>query len=117
MNPLTAPLLMGMDLRRQFPLRLDPDLHAEAADEATLRQISQTRFGAWVFRQILRLEFLSLENREFIRVIAAELGRPFTALDVIDGLVSAARRATREGKLRPGFWPAQAIKLGFFGAK
>ena len=106
------PLRMGIDDRKLVSMRLHPELHARAFDEARRRKHGDGDpllgpFCAWCVRQIIGLEFLSQENREFLDGMLRELGRPWHALDLIDVLVSIMRKEIRAGRLRPTFWSGQ----------
>ena len=119
---LYRPFQMGIDMRKPVTLRLPPELHAQAFDEARRRNDSDTEpkvgpFCAWCVRQILTLEFLSPENREFIGGILRELGRPWTLLDVLDTIVSTFRKEVRAGRVRPVFWSGQLESLKKNGAR
>ncbi len=109
---LHTPMAMGIDDRKLVSIRLHPELHARAFDEARRRKHGDGDpllgpFCAWCVRQIIGLEFLSLENREFLDGILRELGRPWHALDLIDVLVSIVRKEIRAGRIRPTFWTGQ----------
>jgi hypothetical protein len=109
---LHMPLRMGIDTRKLVSVRLDPELHARAYDEARRRKCGDGDptvgpFCSWCVRQILTLEFISTENREFLQGMLRELGRPWHALDLIDALLSIVRKEVRAGRLRPTFWIGQ----------
>jgi hypothetical protein len=106
------PLQMSIDDRKLVTVRLEPELHARAYDEARRRSSTDRDplvgpFCAWCVRQIIKLDFLSSENREFLDGMLRELGRPWNALDLIDVLVSTVRKEVRAGRLRPTFWTGQ----------
>lgn len=109
---LSAPSQMGIDDRKLVTVRLDPDLHARAYDEARRRKCGDGDplvgpFCAWCVRQIIKLDFLCPENRDFLNGMLHELGRPWHALDLLDVLVSTIRKEVRAGRLRPTFWSGQ----------
>jgi len=119
---LHTPLRMSIDMRKPVTVRLEAELHAQAFDEARRRNDSDTEpkvgpFCAWCVRQILTLEFLLPENREFIGGILRELGRPWTLLDVLDTIVSTFRKEVRAGRVRPVFWSGQLESLKKNGAR
>jgi len=109
---LHAPMAMGIDGRKLVSVRLDPELHARAYDEARRRRCDDGDplvgpFCAWCVRQIVTLNFLSQENREFLEDMLRELGRPWQTLDLIDILISLVRKEVRAGRVRPTFWTGQ----------
>ena len=106
------PLQMGIDDRKLVSIRLHPELHARAFDEARRRKHGDGDpllgpFCAWCVRQIVNLDFLSIENREFLHGMFTELGRPWTLLDLVDNAVTYYRKEVRAGRLRPMFWSGQ----------
>lgn len=112
LRELRAPQLMSIDDRKLVTVRLEPELHARAYDEARRRKCGDGDplvgpFCAWCVRQILKLDFLCEENREFLGGMLRELGRPWNALDLIDVLISTVRKEVRAGRLRPMFWTGQ----------
>jgi hypothetical protein len=118
---LHGPLCMGIDVRKRVSAPLDPDRYARLEDAARKADLAgRGRLGPFVAHLAWRffsLDFLCAENREFVQGIVRELRGPWTGPDVIDGLITNMRRAVREGKLIPGFWPAQVNKLGKNGAR
>jgi hypothetical protein len=117
-----APMLMGTDVRKRVSVSLEPMLHAQAGEEARRRKTSNSDreelgpFCAWCVKQILSLEFLCEENREFLSGILAQLGRPWTMLDVLDAIVSTFRKEVRSGRLKPLFWTGQVGRSEKSGA-
>ena len=117
---LHAPLVMGIDTRKLVTIRLEPELHAQAYDEARRRKYGDGDplvgpFCTWCVRQVITLSFLSQENREFLEGMLRELGRPWNSLDLIDVLISTVRKEVRAGRLRPAFWTGQiktSVKTG-----
>jgi len=112
---MRAPIFMGIDMRKRVTVPLEPELHARAYDAARLRGHSNSDpkvgpFCAWCVRQVLTLEFLSAENREFLSGMLNELGAPWTTLDLLNVIVATYRKQVREGRLRPTFWSGQ-IKI------
>lgn len=112
---MRAPMYMGIDMRKRVTVPLETEIHARAYDAAKLRSNSNTDpkvgpFCAWCVRQVLTLEFLSAENRQFLSGMLSELGPPWTALDLLNVIVATYRKQVREGRLRPTFWTGQ-IKL------
>ena len=91
-------------------IRLAPDLLARTQDEAKRRGWSFNRFGAWILAQFIEMEFLDAENRAFVYELVAQLQGPWTALDVVNALVTAARKEITAGKIRPMFWSGQILK-------
>ena len=109
---LHAPVTMAIDDRKLVTVRLEPELHARAYDEARRRKCGDGDplvgpFCAWCVRQIIKLDFLSIENRDFLDGMLRELGRPWHALDLLDVLISTIRKEVRAGRLRPTFWTGQ----------
>ncbi|HLZ92959.1 MAG TPA: hypothetical protein VKQ28_14695 [Candidatus Acidoferrum sp.] len=119
---LGAPMLMGTDMRKRVSVSLELELHARAGEAARQRKTSNSDredlgpFCAWCVKQILSLDFLCEENREFLQGILTQLGRPWTTLDVLDAIVSTFRKEVRAGRLRPFFCPGQAGHSGKTGA-
>jgi hypothetical protein len=111
-----APMLMGTDMRKRVSVSLELELHARAGEEARRRKVSNSDredlgpFCAWCVKQILSLEFLSTENREFLQGILAHLGRPWTTLDVLDAIVSTFRKEVRAGRVKPLFCTGQVVR-------
>lgn len=97
--------------------RLRPHRRAEAEDAARRRGWSLSSFIAWCVDQVLGLEFLSVENRDFVVEQRTELGRPWSELDVIDRLLTHVRHLVREGKLRPSFTMRQGRTVNVSEAK
>jgi hypothetical protein len=119
---MRAPMFMGIDMRKRVTVPLEAELHARAYDAARLRNGSNTDpkvgpFCAWCVRQVLTLEFLSAENREFLSGMLSELGAPWTTLDLLNVIVSTYRKQVRTGKLRPTFWTGQIKFSAKNGAK
>lgn len=120
---LHAPLCMGIDMRKRVTMPLDPEIHARAYDEARRQRRDSNAepkvgpFCAWCVRMMLTLEFLSTENREFLSGMLAELGAPWTTLDVLNVIVSTFRKEVRAGRLRPTFWTGQIKLSGKAGEK
>jgi len=109
---LYAPFRMGIDDRKLVTIRLHPELHARAFDEARRKKHGDGDpllgpFCAWCVRQIVNMEFLCTENREFLDGMLRELGRPWHAFDLVDTLISILRKEVRAGRLRPMFWSGQ----------
>jgi hypothetical protein len=98
-------------------VRLDPTLRARAEDEARRRGWSVSSFGAWAIRQVIELEFLDTDNQHFVQELLANLGAPWSAFDVINALVGAARREVAKGRLRPMFWSGQIRTVAKTGEK
>lgn len=103
------PLAMGIDSRKSVTVRLEPELHARAYDEARRRKYGDGDpllgpFCSWCVRQLVTLDFLDRENREFLEGILRELGRPWHALDLLNTLLSTVRKEVRAGRLRLAFW-------------
>lgn len=84
-------------------VRMDPELHLRAKRQA--EQWSQARrpsLGAyldWCIRQMLGLEFLTAENREWIQQFARANLR--SELSVIDSLLTSIRYESGAAKLEP----------------
>lgn len=117
-----APMQMGTDMRKRVSISLDLEIHARAGEEARKRKSSNSDreelgpFCAWCVKQVLSLEFLCAENREFLQGILAHLGRPWSTLDVLDAIVSTFRKEVRAGRLRPFFCPEQVGRSRKSGA-
>lgn len=118
----SSPMLMGTDMRKRVSVSLELEIHARAGEEARRRKTSNSDreelgpFCAWCVKQILSLEFLCEENREFVSGILAHLGRPWTMLDVLDAIVSTFRKEVRAGRVRPLFCTGQAGRSEKSGA-
>jgi hypothetical protein len=80
-------------------VRLGEELLAETQRAADSRNESFSKFVGWAIRQVLKLDFLSHENREFVSQIARELGQPWTTLAVLNLLASYARGDARARNL------------------
>lgn len=103
------PLAMGIDSRKSVTVRLEPELHARAYDDARRRKYGDGDpllgpFCAWCVRQLVTHDWLSPENREFLEGILRELGRPWDLLELANFAVSVLRKEMRAGRVRPLFW-------------
>jgi len=114
---LRLPCAFGLDLRKPTGYRAAPHRHAQIVDLAKHRRWSMQAFLDWALDQILDLDFLDLESREEVQRIACEAGAPYTALDVVAGLVRAALAQMRAGKLVPALKPGQLSLLKMFGSR
>ncbi len=88
---------------------MEPELRAGAEDLARERGWKLSPYLAWAVRQVVRLDFLSERNREFVLGIAHELGAPWGPLEVINVLIATIRRETAAGRMRLMFWIGQAL--------
>lgn len=109
---IRTPMLMGIDSRKAVTVRLDPELHARAYDEARRRKCGDGDalvgpFCAWCVRMMVTVGWLSPENRDFLEGMRRELGRPWTICDLTDYCVSTVRKEVRGGRLRLTFWSGQ----------
>lgn len=107
-----APSLMGIDSRKPVTVRLESELYMAAWRDADRRKIGDGDprmgpFAAWCVRQIVKFDFLSPENREFLQGMLRELGPRWHTLDLIDVLITTVRKEMREGRVRPTFWSGQ----------
>ncbi len=91
-------------------------LRCEAEDAARHRGISLTRLVDACVEGILRLSFLDNENRQLVLNIARTLGKPWTALDVLNRLVSEIRVQILEGRVLSFHWGSQRNQLNLFDA-
>jgi hypothetical protein len=107
LNLLAHPMICFSLPEKPTTIRLTPDVAARFQDDAKRRGWSFNKFGCWLVGQIVELELLEPANREFVRELLAQLSGPWTALDVINALVTAARREISSGKLKPMFWSGQ----------
>jgi len=115
---LHRPLLMGEHfLHRSTGYRAAPEKFFRLQEEARRRSWSVQRFLDWCTDNFLELIFLDPETRAQVRRIAAELGAPYTPLDVVAGLTRAALRSLREGKVVPSFFPGQLSITRLFGSR
>ena len=118
-----SPIFMGTDMRKRVSISLELELHARAGEEARKRKVSNSDreylgpFCAWCVKQMLLFPWLSMENREFVDGVLAQLGRPWTVLDVLDAIVSTFRKEVRAGRLRPFFYSEQVGRSGKSGAR
>lgn len=97
--------LERMDLApKSTTVRMEPQLRAKVDDLARERRMSVSRFLEWVIQQVLDLDFLSKENREFVRGLRLSLGPPWSDLNVIECLISSIRKEIRAGRIVPSFW-------------
>jgi len=108
---LRLPMAFGLDCRRSTGFRAAPEKYARLEDEAARRGWSVQRLLDWLTDQVLDLAFLDVENRDFIRDVAANLGRPFTVFDVLNRCVSEVRQLATQGKLVLGAWTRPAGNL------
>jgi len=86
-------------IERGRTVRLGEELFAETERAADSRNESFSKFVGWTIRQVLKLDFLSHENRDFVLRIAGELGQPWTTLAVLNLLASYARGDARARNL------------------
>jgi len=98
------PLALGMDMRRSTGYRADLAKYARLEDEARRRQWSLQAFIDWALTQVLEFDFLDVENRDFVRDLAMQLGRPFTIFDALNRCVTEIRQLVTQGKLVLGGW-------------
>ncbi len=117
MNSLSLPMAFGMDVRKPTGYRAAPHRHAVLVDEARRRRWSLQAFLDWCLDQALDLEFLDQDSRDQVLQIARDAGAPYSPLDVIAGLVRAALREVRAGKVVPGVRAGQSLSLKLFGAR
>lgn len=103
----TRPFVCLSISEKPTTIRLSPEAAARFQDDAKRRGWSFNKFGCWLVAQIVELEMLEPANREFVNQLLAQLSGPWTALDVINALVTAARREISSGKLKPMFWSGQ----------
>ena len=83
---------------------LAPELRAKADDLARGERTSLTRFLEWCIQQFLNLDFLSKENRDFVRGLSLSLGSPWTEHSVIECLLTSVRKEIRAERLQPFFY-------------
>jgi hypothetical protein len=88
-------------------VHLEIELRAEVENEANARGKKLSGFLASIIQKTIRLEFLDPANRAFVLSVLHEVGGPWHALDVINALVTAARREIAAGRLRPAIWSGQ----------
>lgn len=115
-SALHLPMAMGM---AAAPASWRPEimLRCEAEDAARHRGISLTRLLDFCVAGILHLSFLDHPNRELVLDITRALGKPWTALDVLNRLVSEIRVQILEGKvLSFGAW-GQQKQLNLFDSR
>lgn len=108
---LSLPMCMGIPAK---PATWRPEamLRCEAEDAARHRGISLTRLVDACVEGILRLSFLDDENRQLVLSITRAIGKPWTALDVVNRLISEIRVQILEGRVLSFNWSGQPKQMG-----
>lgn len=109
---LHLPAAMGIPMKPTTTRLSSERRREEVSAIAECRRWSASEFISWCVDQILDLEFLSPENRAWLRELANP-NKPNSDLEAMDMLIGEFRQLVEAGKVRLPFTERQQRRLIF----